>query len=143
MQEIWHCETPLSITTNTYSSGDNYKHISPYKFKRAVSREYPQYSGIEQQDAQEFMRLLISRLHEEMKIEISRKYSPFQFKLDETGRYVQQINVPYSRKYWRELNLAVGLQMAIAKKYWWILIWQFGTGSPYVYYMRVRNFGGF
>ena len=53
--------------------------------------------------------------------------------------------VPYSRKYWRELNLAVGSQMAIAKvladlnlairygiairiyvgkKFWWILIWR-------------------
>ena len=53
--------------------------------------------------------------------------------------------IPYSRKYWRELNLAVGPQIAIAKiladlnlavwygiatciyasmKYWRILIWQ-------------------
>ena len=34
--------------------------------------------------------------------------------------------------YWRELNLAVGFQIAIAN----ILAdlnWQFGTGSPYVY----------
>ena len=45
------------------------------------------------------------------------------------------------RKYWRELNLAVGSQITIAN----ILSdlnWRFGTGSPYIY-MRVRNFGRF
>ena len=55
--------------------------------------------------------------------------------------YKMLSNIPYSRKYWRELNLAVGSQMAIAKA-----LADFNLavryGSPYVY-MRVRNFGGF
>ena len=57
----------------------------------------------------------------------------------------QGFNIPYSRKYWRELNLAVEPKIAIAriladlnlavqygidiriyasKKFWWILIWR-------------------
>ena len=48
--------------------------------------------------------------------------------------------VSYSRKYWRELNLAVGSQIAITKK---------NIGSSvrdrhmYNNYMQVRNIGGF
>ena len=51
------------------------------------------------------------------------------------------IILPYSRKYWRELNLVVGPQIAILNVLA-DLIWQFSMGSPYVYTcMRVRNFG--
>ena len=49
--------------------------------------------------------------------------------------------LPYSRKYWRKLNLAVEPQIAIKR----ILadFWRFGMRSPYIYNMRVGNFGRF
>ena len=61
---------------------------------------------------------------------------------------LESFGLPYSRKYWRELNLAVGSQMAIAKaladfnlavrygiairiyvsrKFWRILIWRLSS----------------
>ena len=54
------------------------------------------------------------------------------------------IVIPYSWRYWQELNLAVGSKMAIAKILR-ILIWWFGTGLLYihVYNMQSRKFGGF
>ena len=76
MKELWNNTTPLSITT-TYLSA-TYNSIYPMHFKRALAIEYPQYSGNDQHDAQEFMRYLVSGLHEEMKMEVSRKYSPYQ-----------------------------------------------------------------
>ena len=41
--------------------------------------------------------------------------------------------IPYSRKCWRELNLAVEPKIAIAKILADLNLW-FGTGSPYIYY---------
>ena len=76
MKELWNSPTPLSITTSYLST--TYNSIYPMYFKRALAIEYPQYSGNDQHDAQEFMRYLVSGLHEEMKMEVSRKYSPFQ-----------------------------------------------------------------
>ena len=49
--------------------------------------------------------------------------------------------IPYSRKYWQELNLAVGPKIAIAKMLA-DLNWLFGKGLTYVY-MQVRNISGF
>ena len=44
-------------------------------------------------------------------------------------------NIPYSRKYWRELNLVVGFQIAIAK----VLSLAVRLYTPYVY-KRVADF---
>ena len=88
MKELWQSTTPLSITTNTYPSSSNrYNSLYPGPFKRAVASEYPQYSGNNQHDAQEFMRFLVSGLHDHMKREVSRKYDPFMLK-DATTRYM-------------------------------------------------------
>ena len=57
-------------------------------------------------------------------------------------QYAAVSKLPYGQKYWRELNLAVEPKIAL-QEYWRIKIWRFGTGSPYVDYMRVGNFGGF
>ena len=87
MKDLWQTTTPLSIATNFYSSGSNtYNSLYPSHFKRAMALEYPQYSGNDQHDAQEFMRFLVSGLHDQMKREVSRKYDPFMLK-DETTRY--------------------------------------------------------
>ena len=53
----------------------------------------------------------------------------------------KQVAIPYSWKYWWELNLAVGSQIAISNLLAGLNLWRFSTGSLYVY-MRVRNFGG-
>ena len=55
-----------------------------------------------------------------------------------TVSYLPGDFILYSRKYWQELNLAIGPKSAIAK----ILAGlRFGTGSPHVYTcMQVRNF---
>ena len=92
MKDLWQKTTPLSITTNTYSSGgsNTYASFYPGHFKHAVAMEYPQYSGNDQHDAQEFMRFLVSGLHDQMKREISRKYDPFVLK-DATSRYILYI----------------------------------------------------
>ena len=83
MKDLWQSTTPL---TNTYSSSSNaYHSLYPGHFKRAVALEYPQYSGNDQHDAQEFMRFLVSGLHDQMKREVSRKYDPFMLK-DNTTR---------------------------------------------------------
>ena len=62
-----------------------------------------------------------------------------------TNQKFHHVNIPYSRKYWQELNLAVEPKIAIARiladlnlavwyriairiyvsrKFWWILIWR-------------------
>ena len=86
MKEMWNSATPLSISTST--RGHTYNNIFPTNFKRAMAAEYPLYSGSDQQDAQEFMRFLVSSLHDEMKMSVSQKYCPFQFTSNESGRYV-------------------------------------------------------
>ena len=72
---------------------------------------------------------------------VGTKQSEFQVNSMQLLYY--QVNIPYSKRYWRELNLAVGSQMAIAialadlavrygiairiyasKKFWQILIWR-------------------
>ena len=82
-----------------------YPSFYPGHFKHAVAMEYPQYSGNDQHDAQEFMRFLVSGLHDQMKREISRKYDPFVLK-DETLRYII-ILYCIAGKFGGELNLAV------------------------------------
>ena len=49
-------------------------------------------------------------------------------------------DIPYSRKYWWELNLAVEPKIAIARILT-NLIWRFSTGLPYIY-IQVGKFGG-
>ena len=48
-------------------------------------------------------------------------------------------HVPYSRKYWRSLNLAVLSQMTFLTPF---KIWRYGMVSPYVH-VRGKIFGGF
>ena len=45
--------------------------------------------------------------------------------------YSCYIRIPYSQKYWQELNLAVKPKIAIVTVLA-DLTWRFGTGSPYV-----------
>ena len=102
MKDLWQSATPLSITTNIYSNQSLY----PAPFKRTMALEYPQYSGNDQHDAQEFMRFLVSGLHDQMKREVSRKYDPFKLN-NQSLRYVRECyNVPYSRKLSREKTFA-------------------------------------
>ena len=88
---MWSKTTPLSHTCSGRFSSV-FPSVIPHKFKRTIGSELPQYSGAEQHDAQEFMRYLVSLLHDEMKMEVSRKYSPFQFDLGGVAvRYIGSI----------------------------------------------------
>ena len=83
MNEIWHKVTPLSIET----SRDYYSSIFPFNFKRVMSAQFPMYHGIGQHDTQEFLRNFLGGLHDEMKMEVSKKYCPFTHTANENSRY--------------------------------------------------------
>ena len=108
MKELWQSDTPLSISNNIYSSSRNtYTSLYPSNFKRAMALEYPQYSGNDQHDAQEFMRFLVSGLHDQMKREVSKKYDPFILK-DESTTYVINLCMN-SREYMLYMHTVVVL----------------------------------
>ena len=91
MKELWKSRTPLSTGTSRYSSiGSLHNHVTPTAFKRALAKQYPQYSGVEQQDAQEFMRFLVSGLHDGMKVEVRKnKQSPgIELRRVKSARYM-------------------------------------------------------
>lgn len=54
--------------------------VNPRNLKNEVSRTVNQFSGYGQQDAQEFMRFLIDRMHDELnRVPVKQKYEEVQF----------------------------------------------------------------